>query len=70
MIPLHCIRMFSYFHFCCTIFVYWVVNCFNNKVRKVGLYVFKILNDHFQLPNGEDVLQSIKDDKEKKIKNT
>ena len=26
--------------------------------------VFKILNDHFQLPNGEDGLQSIKDDRE------
>ena len=24
--------------------------------------VFKILNDHFQLPDGEDILQSIKDD--------
>ena len=26
--------------------------------------VFEILNDHFQLPNGEDVLQSIEDDRE------
>ena len=26
--------------------------------------VFKILNDYFQLPYGEDVLQSIKDDSE------
>lgn len=26
--------------------------------------IFKILNDHFQLPNREDVLQWIKDDRE------
>ena len=26
--------------------------------------VFKILNDHFQLPDEEDVQQSIKDDRE------
>ena len=26
--------------------------------------VFKILNDHFQLPDGEDVLQSTKGDRE------
>ena len=26
--------------------------------------VFEILNDHLQLPNGEDVLQSIEDDRE------
>ena len=59
--------MFSCFHFCRRFFVYCVVTCFNNKVRNVGLYVckcFKILNDHFRLPDREDVLQSIKDDKE------
>lgn len=26
--------------------------------------VFKILNDHFELPDGEDGLKSIKDDRE------
>ena len=30
--------------------------------------VFKILNDHFQLLDGEDVLQSIKDDREQEQK--
>ena len=27
--------------------------------------VFKIINDHYWLPDGEEVLQSIKDDREK-----
>ena len=49
--------MFSCFHFCRIFFVYCVVNCFNNKVKNLGLY-------HFQLLDEEDVLQSIKDGRE------
>ena len=60
-------EFFFCFHFVCGFFVYCVVNCFNNKVRNVGLCVcnvFKILNDHYRLSDEEDILQSIIDDRE------
>ena len=67
MFPLDCIRMFSCFHFCCVFFVYCDVIVL---IIRLGMSdftfanVFEILNDHLQLPNGEDVLQSIEDDRE------
>ena len=49
--------MFSCFHLGRIFFVYCVVNCFNDKVRNIGLYNFQLLDE-------EHVLQSIKDDRD------